>query len=112
MQTVLLGMLAKASAAELGIVPPSPMLTRLQRLRPVELGIGCGVLLCCWASVHLLWALERWREAGFGELATDDSVRIVVPAVTAAALGIQLAFSGFALACSSSAASSGSSVPG
>ena len=42
-QTVLLGMLAKASAAELGIVPPSPLLTRLQQLRPVELGIVCGV---------------------------------------------------------------------
>ena len=29
---------------------------------------------------------------------TADSVRIVVPAVTAAAIGIQLAFGGFALA--------------
>ena len=40
----------------------------------------------------------RWREAGFGELAHPDGVRIVVPAVTAAALGVQLAFTGFALA--------------
>ncbi|MFL5338433.1 MAG: glycosyltransferase family 2 protein [Geminicoccaceae bacterium] len=97
-QTVLLGMLAKAAAVQLGIVPPSPLLTRLQGLRPVELGIGCGVGLLLLGLAHVLWALDRWREAGFGELATGDGVRIVVPAVTLAAVGLQLAFSGFALA--------------
>ena len=51
-----------------------------------------GSDLCAWSRS------QRWREAGFGELAPTDSVRIVVPAVTVAAIGIQLAFTGFALA--------------
>ena len=97
-QTVLLGMLAKASAVQLGIVPPSPLLSRLQQLRPVELGIGCGLALLLLGLGHLLWALQHWRATGFGELTPDAGVRIVVPAVTAAALGLQFAFSGFALA--------------
>ena len=97
-QTVLLGMLAKASAVQLGIVPPSPLLSRLQQLRPVELGIGCGLALLLLGLGHLLWALQHWRATGFGELTPDAGVRIVVPAVTAAALGMQFAFSGFALA--------------
>ena len=97
-QTVLLGMLAKASAVQLGIVPPSPPLSRLQQLRPVELGIGCGLALMLLGLGYLLWALQHWRATGFGELTPDAGVRIVVPAVTAAALGMQFAFSGFALA--------------
>ena len=40
----------------------------------------------------------RWGEADFGELPYPQGVRVVVPAVTLGALGIQLAFSGFALA--------------
>jgi hypothetical protein len=43
-------------------------------------------------------AVEQWRETGFGTLSYPDSLRVVVPAVTAFALGIQLAFAGFALA--------------
>ena len=97
-QTVLLGMLAKASAVQLGIVPPSPPLSRLQQLRPVELGIGCGLALMLLGLGYLLWALQHWRATGFGELTPNAGVRIVVPAVTAAALGLQFAFSGFALA--------------
>ncbi len=45
-----------------------------------------------------LLAVVRWGEADFGELPYAQGVRVVVPAVTLAALGIQLAFSGFALA--------------
>jgi hypothetical protein len=97
-QAVLLGMLAKASAVQLGIVPPTRILTRLQGLRPVELGVVSGFSLLLVGVVYALWAVDRWRATGFGDLAAGDSVRIVVPAVTAAAIGLQLAFSGFALA--------------
>lgn len=97
-QTVLLGMLAKAAAVQLGIAPPTPLLTRLQGWRTVELGIVAGFGMLLLGLTHAVLALERWREAGFGELAPADSVRIVVPAVTAAAIGLQLAFAGFALA--------------
>jgi hypothetical protein len=97
-QTVLMGMLAKAAAVQLGVAPPTPLLTRLQGLRTIELGIGAGGVLLLLGLAYALLAVARWRDVGFGDLPPADSVRIVVPAVTAAAIGVQLAFSGFALA--------------
>ena len=97
-QTVLMGMFAKAAAVQLGIVAPTPLLTRLQGLRTIELGIATGAALLLFGLGYALVAVGRWGEVGFGDLPPGESVRIVVPAVTAAAIGIQLAFSGFALA--------------
>jgi hypothetical protein len=97
-QAVLLGMLAKAFAVQQGLAPPNRLLDRLRRWQPVELGIAAGAVLLIAGFGHLLLALERWRETGFGDLSYPDSLRIVVPAVTLAALGVQLAFAGFALA--------------
>ena len=48
--------------------------TRLQGLRPVELGIVCGVGLLLLGLGHVLWALDRWRQAGF------DANEAVLPA--------------------------------
>lgn len=97
-QMMLLGVLATAFAVQQGIAPPSPLLTRLQRLHPVEFGIATGGVLILVGALYVLVAFEHWRAVGFGDLPHHESVRIVVPAVTAAALGIQLAFSAFALA--------------
>ena len=68
------------------------------RLPAIELGLALGGLLVLAGLGYLLLAVERWREAGFGPLSYPVSLRTVVPAVTAMALGIQLAFSGCALA--------------
>ena len=97
-QTLLFGMLAKAFVAQQGLVRPNRLLARLRRGRPAELGITAGVGLALLGLGYLLLALERWREVGFGTLSYPDSLRIVVPAVTAIALAIQLTFAGFALA--------------
>ena len=97
-QIVLIGILAKAAAIGLGLAPPTPLLTRLQGRGPVELGLLTGAALLLLGVGYVLWAVESWREAGFGDLPPHESVRIVVPAVTAIAIGIQLAFSGFVLA--------------
>jgi hypothetical protein len=97
-QTVLIGVLAKAAATGLGLVPPTPLLARLQGRGPVELGLLAGAILLLLGLGYVLWAVESWRKAGFGDLSPGESVRIVVPAVTAIAIGIQLAFSGFVLA--------------
>ena len=97
MQTVLLGMLAKAFAVQQGVAPPTPLLTRLQGLRRSSSASSPAASGPARPRLALL-AVARWRDVGFGDLPPADSVRIVVPAVTVAALGVQLAFSGFALA--------------
>jgi glycosyltransferase involved in cell wall biosynthesis len=97
-QAVLLGVLVKAFAVQQGLVPPNRLVALLRRLHPVELGIAAGGALVLLGGGWLLLALERWREVGFGTLSYPDSLRVVVPAVAAMALGVQLAFAGFALA--------------
>jgi hypothetical protein len=97
-QIVLVGVLAKAAAVGLGIAQPTPLLARLQGHRPVEFGLAAGALLLLVGFGYTLWAVDQWRRAGFGDLAPEDSIRIMVPAVTAIAIGVQLAFSGFVLA--------------
>ena len=97
-QIVLVGVVAKAAAVGLGIAQPTPLLALLQGHGPVEFGLAAGALLILAGVGYTLWAVEQWREAGFGDLAPEESVRIVVPAVTAIAIGVQIACSGFALA--------------
>lgn len=97
-QAVLFGVLAKAFAVQEGLVPPNRALARLRRLHPVELGVAAGAVLVLAGLGYLLVAVSRWGAVGFGDLSYPDSLRTVVPAVTAAALGVQLAFAGFALA--------------
>jgi len=45
----------------------------------------------------LLRGLFYWRSAGFGAISYPDSLRLVIPAVTACALGTQIVFSSFLL---------------
>ena len=97
-QMVLLGILVKAFAVQQGFAPPTPLLTKLQRLQPVELGIASGGALILLGITYFLVALAHWHAVDFGYLPEREGVRIIVPAVTAGALGIQLACSGFALA--------------
>ena len=97
-QTVLIGMLAKATAVALGIANPTSVLTRLQPHRPVGLGLVGAAILLLVGLAYATGALLHWRKVGFGDLPPHESVRMVVPAVTAAAIGVQLACFGFAIA--------------
>ena len=97
-QAGLVGILAQAFAVNQGLIPTTRLIRRLKRFRPVELGLVTGLGLVAGGLGWLMWEVEVWRRAGFGNLPTEGSLRIVVPAVTAFALGVQLFFWGFALA--------------
>jgi hypothetical protein len=97
-QVFLLGTLAKLFAVNQGLLPPTPLTERLRRRRPVEAGILAGVALVLCGLANLAYGVEVWRRSGFGDLSYPDSLRIVVPAVVALALGTQLVFAGFLMA--------------
>lgn len=96
-QAGLVGILAQAFAVGQGLLPPTPVIRAIKRFRPVELGLVAGAALILVGTLWLAWAIELWRRAGFGDLPTAASLRLVVPAVTAFALGVQLMFWGFAM---------------
>jgi hypothetical protein len=97
-QTIFFGLFTRLFAIHQGLLPLNERITRLLRSHPIEWGIGLGFLALLVGLGYLAGAALLWREVGFGELSYPDSLRIVIPAVTAIALGVQFVFSGFVLA--------------
>lgn len=93
------GLFIKAYAVNTGMLPgESYWLKIVKHDHTVEWGIGIGFLLMVGGFILLITAILEWKAAGFGHLSYQDSLRIVIPAVTGIGLGIQVVASGFALA--------------
>jgi hypothetical protein len=97
-QALFFAIFTKAFAVRFGILPPDRHITRILNTQPVELGIGGGLFLSLLGFGYLVAAILYWKEVSFGDLPYAESLRIVIPAITAIALGVQSMFSGFALA--------------
>ena len=97
-QALFFAVFTKAFAARFGVLPEDQRTDRILGSQPVEFGIGGGLLLVLVGLGYLIGALFVWRDVGFGDLPYAESLRIVIPSVTAIALGMQSVFFGFALA--------------
>lgn len=97
-QALFFAVFTKAFAVRFGILPPDRRIARILKSQPVELGIGGGMILSLLGLGYLAAAVIYWKEVSFGDLPYAESLRIVIPAITAIALGVQSMFSGFALA--------------
>ena len=76
-----------------GLLPDDPRFTRrVGRLAP-EWGLVAGALLTAGGVGLSIYAVARWDDAGFGDLVYPDILRIVIPAVTLIACGLQTALS-------------------
>lgn len=86
---------AKVFAISEGLLPEEPRLSKLFRYVTLEVGIVIG-LLCMLAGLALLGGgVLYWGRHGFGPLSYPDSLRLVIPAVTALTLGAEIIFSSF-----------------
>ena len=97
-QTLFFAVYTKVVAVQHGVLSPDSRVKRLLDMPLVEWGLLAGLGLVLAGVAGLIGAVLYWRAAGFGNLPTEQSLRIVIPAVTAIALGVQWMFSGFALA--------------
>ena len=97
-QVLFFAVYTKTFAVMMGLLRPDPRVARLLNMQPVEWGVSIGLLLILLGAGYLVAALLRWSDVGFGNLSYSQSLRIVIPAITALALGVQFMFSGFALA--------------
>ena len=98
-QVISFGLFVKVYALNTGMLPgESSWRKMVKHHHTVEWGIGIGFLLMAVGFIFLITAILEWKTAGFGQLSYQESLRIVIPAVTGIGLGIQVVASGFVLA--------------
>jgi len=97
-QAVFFALQAKAYATSVGLMRPDPRIERLFGIAYLEISTAVGLVLMLIGVAYLLVATTVWEKTNFGPLSYSDSLRTVIPGVTAIALGAQVLFSGFALA--------------
>ena len=97
-QAVFFSLQAKAYASSVGLMRPDPRIERLFGIAYLEISTVVGLVLMLVGVGYLVLATTVWEKTNFGPLSYSDSLRTVIPGVTAIALGAQVLFSGFALA--------------
>src|SRR5215213_3642876 len=96
-QTVIFAVFTKVFAITEGLLPEDPRLTTMFRHIKLELGIIAGSLLLVAGIGLSVYALSFWSATSFGPLDPSRTLRLVIPAVTLIALGLQTVLSSFFL---------------
>ncbi len=96
-QTVTFAVFTKAFAISEGLIPEDTRLKRVFRYINLEVGLIIGATLWLIGMAGSIYAFNTWKANLFGELDTENTMRIVIPSVTSLALGFQIIFSSFFL---------------
>ncbi len=96
-QTVFFALFTKTFAISEGLLPRDRRLEKLMSYFSLETGLMSGCALVVLGTLISAYAVWVWEGRSFGELDPSHTMRIVIPAVTSLALGLQLIFSSFFL---------------
>lgn len=96
-QTVIFAIFTKVFAITEGLLPEDPRLKTLFNYIKLETGILAGALLLVAGIGLSVYALSFWSATSFGPLDPSRTLRLVIPAVTLIALGLQTVLSSFFL---------------
>jgi glycosyltransferase involved in cell wall biosynthesis len=96
-QSILFAVFTKIYGVFHGLLPPDARLDRLGQRITLETGLAVGAVGMFVGLVLLGLAVNKWRVHDFGELDYASTMRLVVPGVTATALGVQTILSSFFL---------------
>ncbi|HEU4833349.1 MAG TPA: glycosyltransferase family 2 protein [Pyrinomonadaceae bacterium] len=96
-QTVIFAIFTKVFAITEGLLPEDPRLKTLFNYIRLETGIVAGALLLVAGIGLSIYALSFWGAHSFGTLDPSRTLRLVIPAVTLIALGLQTVLSSFYL---------------
>jgi glycosyltransferase involved in cell wall biosynthesis len=96
-QTVIFAIFTKVFAITERLLPEDPRLKTLFRYIKLETGILAGILLLAAGIGLSVYALSFWSSRSFGPLDPSQTLRLVIPAVTLIALGLQTVLSSFFL---------------
>lgn len=94
-QSLLFGIFAKTFAVNEGLLPPDPAFTNFYKHMNLERGLVLGAVAFFSGVCLLARAVLEWRAVNYGHLDYAETMRVVVPGVTLAALGFQTILSGF-----------------
>jgi len=94
-QAILFHIFAKTFAINEGLVPEDAFMTRFYRFANLERGLVAALAILVIGIGLLLTAVEQWRVVDFGGLDYARTMRLVVPGVTATALGFQTILASF-----------------
>ncbi len=96
-QCMSFGFFARIYGLAEGVAPRDPLLDRILSFFTLERGLIAGVILLLTGGGLLFRALLYWGAHDFGALSYPVGLRMVIPAVTLAALGVQTLFLSFFL---------------
>jgi hypothetical protein len=96
-QAVAFAVFTKVFAISEGLLPEDPRLHKLFRIVTLEVGLIVGALLLLCGLAGSLSAYLYWDAHAFGPLNPSQTLRVVIPSVTALTLGCQIVLSSFFL---------------
>jgi len=96
-QAVAFSVFTKVFAISEGLLPEDPKLTFSQIKVNLEKGLIVGTSLILTGLVCSAYSVWTWGRHSFGVLDPAQTLRIIVPAITALIIGVQIVFSSFFL---------------
>ena len=96
-QTMLFAIFAKVFAMSEGLLPKDGRFKYFTSYFTLEAGLVIGAALTIFGLGASIYAFMIWQRKLFGPLDPSYMMRIVIPAVTALALGVQTIFASFFL---------------
>lgn len=96
-QLISFAIFTKVFAITEGLLPEDKRLKRFLSYINLEVGIILSIILLLFGIGSSIYAFNLWEKASFGTLDPTVVMKIIIPAVTCLALGIQVMFSSFFL---------------
>lgn len=96
-QLVSFALFTKLFAINEGLLPRDQKFIKFTNYFNLETGLIIGISLFLLGIIGSIIALFQWESTSFGALNPANTMRLVIPSVTAIALGLQIIFSSFFL---------------
>ena len=97
LNAIVLACFARIYAVSAGLLPESDGLARWLRRLGLEKVLAAGILLIVVGAIGSIVAVGVWGSESFEALDPSDTMRIVIPSVTAVAVGAQCVFASFVI---------------
>jgi len=96
-QSVIFAVFTKVFAISEGLLPQDPRVLKTLNVTTLEKGLIAGGVLVLAGIMGSVFTLSTWGLHSFGPLQPSETMRTIIPSITAITLGVQTVFSSFFL---------------